>query len=199
MSEDIRQRISCRKLAEDDPLALSNREWLATNGLGGYASGTLSGACTRRYHSLLIAALPAPLGRHVMFNHLAEELEQGDETVVRLNALDLAGVEIERCPEALSEFYLEAGLPVWIFEVGRVRLERRVLLPHLQNTVYVNYRLLTAAGNVRLRLRPSFHFRPHEASVGSGNAPHYTLAAVEQGFELRAHHLPPLRMCLVAK
>src|SRR6266436_281373 len=54
---------------------LVEREWLVTNGLGGYASGTIAGACTRRYHGLLIAALPAPLGRRVMFNHLAEEFK----------------------------------------------------------------------------------------------------------------------------
>ena len=64
---------------------LLGREWLATNGLGGYASGTISGACTRRYHSLLIAALPAPLGRMVMFNHLSEEVKFGDRTILRLD------------------------------------------------------------------------------------------------------------------
>ena len=54
--------------------ALLDREWLVTNGLGGYASGTVAGVPTRRYHGLLIAALPAPLGRMVMLNHLSEQL-----------------------------------------------------------------------------------------------------------------------------
>src|SRR4029077_16932953 len=57
------------------PEVLAEREWLVTNGLGGYASGTLLGAITRRYHGLLIAALPAPLGRVVMLNQLTEHLE----------------------------------------------------------------------------------------------------------------------------
>jgi len=48
-----------------EPDALVTREWLVTNGLGGYASGTVAGVITRRYHGLLIAALPAPLGRTV--------------------------------------------------------------------------------------------------------------------------------------
>ena len=60
------------------PRTLLTREWLVTNGLGGYASGTIAGACTRRYHGLLIAALPAPLGRIVMLNHLFEELRLAD-------------------------------------------------------------------------------------------------------------------------
>src|ERR1700750_2327168 len=64
---------------------LLEREWLVTNGLGGYASGTISGACTRRYHGLLIAALPAPLGRFVMLNHLAEEIKLEDRKVLRLS------------------------------------------------------------------------------------------------------------------
>ena len=55
-------------------------EWLVTNGLGGYASGTISGACTRRYHGLLIAALPTPLGRFMMLNHLLVEIVTPDGT-----------------------------------------------------------------------------------------------------------------------
>ena len=51
---------------------LLSREWLVANGLGGYASGTIAGVASRRYHSLLIAALPAPFGRRVMLNHLSE-------------------------------------------------------------------------------------------------------------------------------
>src|SRR6266542_4007242 len=64
----------------DDPMP--RREWLVTNGLGGYASGTVAGVVTRRYHGLLIAALPAPLGRTMMFNHLIELLSlPGGQTV----------------------------------------------------------------------------------------------------------------------
>src|SRR6476660_3168860 len=57
-----------------DPESLATREWLVTNGLGGYASGTVAGVITRRYHGLLIAALPAPFGRIVMLSHVAEQL-----------------------------------------------------------------------------------------------------------------------------
>jgi glycogen debranching enzyme len=57
---------------EQEHESLLSREWLVTNGLGGYASGTIAGVTTRRYHGLLIAAMPAPLGRMMMFNHLSE-------------------------------------------------------------------------------------------------------------------------------
>ena len=59
-------------------------EWLVANGLGGYASGTVSGAATRRYHGLLIAALPAPFGRVLMLNGLAEEFHLPDDRVVEM-------------------------------------------------------------------------------------------------------------------
>ena len=72
---------------------LLDREWLVTNGLGGYASGTISGAVTRRYHGLLIAALPAPLGRVVMLNHLAEYLRLPDGRVVQFGGEEPGGTE----------------------------------------------------------------------------------------------------------
>src|SRR2546428_7969963 len=70
---------------------LLTREWLVTNGLGGYASGTIAGVASRRYHSLLIAALPAPLGRRVMLNHLPELLRLPDGSSVLFGGEDRAG------------------------------------------------------------------------------------------------------------
>ncbi len=90
-----------------EPHTLLEREWLVTNGLGGYASGTVSGACTRRYHGLLIAALPAPLGRTLMFNHLAEEVRFRDRTGVRLDTEDLSSPPESRGDLALRSFRLE--------------------------------------------------------------------------------------------
>src|SRR5262245_39928670 len=69
---DMVRRIDLGNARGEQARQLMRTEWLATNGLGGYASGTISGAVTWRYHGLLIAALPAPLGRVVMLNHLAE-------------------------------------------------------------------------------------------------------------------------------
>ena len=100
-----------------DPESLATREWLVTNGLGGYASGTVAGVITRRYHGLLIAALPAPLGRTVMLSHIAEQI-RGRRTTDRDRR---AGTHPD-APDAqgtgyLIEFRLEAGLPVWRYDV----------------------------------------------------------------------------------
>ena len=159
---------------------LLNREWLVTNGLGGYASGTVSGAITRRYHGLLIAALPAPLGRMVMWSHVSEFLRFGDDDVVSLGAEERAGGKLD-LPGAdfLREFRLEDGLPIWTYRVRDLVLEKRVLLPHLQNTVHVSYRILDGKERPRLELRPAFHFRHHEAPVDEGPTTPYGLASVE--------------------
>src|SRR5687767_11555847 len=69
--------------AADDLRHTLNKQWLVTNGLGGYASGTISGAVTWRYHGLLIAALPAPLGRTLMLNHLTECVRLKDRRVLQ--------------------------------------------------------------------------------------------------------------------
>src|SRR6202165_6164119 len=97
---------------------LLNREWLVTNGLGGYASGTVSGAVTRRYHGLLIAALPGPLRRVVMWNHVSEFLRFSDDDVVSLGAEERAGGQLDlKGADFLTEFRLEDGLPVWTYHV----------------------------------------------------------------------------------
>ena len=79
---DLVRRISSSQPTggEDDPLL--TREWLVSNGLGGYASGTIAGVPTRRYHGLLISALPAPFGRTVMLHHLTEIVRLTDRTTI---------------------------------------------------------------------------------------------------------------------
>src|SRR6202043_2400803 len=147
---------------------LLNREWLVTNGLGGYASGTVSGAITRRYHGLLIAALPAPLGRMVMWSHVSEFLRFSDDDVVSLGAEERAGGQLDlKSADYLTEFRLEEGLPVWTYRVRDVVVEKRVLLPHLQNTVHVSYQVISKGKPPRLELRPAFHFRRHAEPVDS--------------------------------
>jgi predicted glycogen debranching enzyme len=198
MRAPILHRMPWLALPEKNPEVLLEREWLVTNGLGGYASGTVSGACTRRYHGLLIAALSAPLGRFVMLNHLSEEIKLEDRKVLRLDSEEVPGSQFQQSTESLGEFRLEMGLPVWHFEIGGVQLEKRILLPYLQNTADVIYRLISAPGSVRLRLRPSVHFRPHEAPVSGELADAYELSTKRDRIEVRHEPAPPLRMLVKA-
>ncbi|HEY8460760.1 MAG TPA: glycogen debranching enzyme N-terminal domain-containing protein, partial [Blastocatellia bacterium] len=175
------------------------KEWLVTNGLGGYASGTVAGVATRRFHGLLIAALPAPFGRTMMFNHLFEQAHtRGGETATLCGEERRPGEVMMPCADILAEFRLEMGLPVWRYEIGDMTLEKRVVMPHLQNTVYVNYRLISGQGPAWLELRPALHFRPHEGLVSEPPPDPYTLVIVEDRYEIiGGQEYPPLRMRLL--
>ncbi|HJR61946.1 MAG TPA: amylo-alpha-1,6-glucosidase [Vicinamibacterales bacterium] len=175
---------------------MPRREWLVTNGLGGYAAGTVAGVVTRRYHGLLVAALPAPLGRIVMLNHLLERVRIGGGAPLWLGDEDeVAGPNAADRTGHLAEFRLELGLPVWRYVIENVVIEKRVLMPHGQNTVHVTYRLLSGEGPVRLTLRPSVHFRAYEAPVDASPSLNYTLMASHQGYELLSTgEFPPMRL-----
>jgi predicted glycogen debranching enzyme len=182
-----------------DPVLLLTREWLVTNALGGYASASVSGACTRRYHGLLIAALPRTLGRIVMLSHFAEEIALPDETVIDFGGEELSEEHLNlHAAEFLTEFRLEAGLPVWRYDIRGCTIEKRLVMPHLQNTVYISYRLLCDNGLIRLRLRPAMHFREHEAPVSLPLDKPYTVRAVGDHYEVAAadDKIPPLRFRL---
>src|SRR5438105_11929691 len=119
-------------VADPSPDALVTREWLVTNGLGGYASGTVAGVITRRYHGLLIAALPAPLGRVLMLSHVAEQVRWPNGPRAEIGGREQSR-SLEARPEAgyLTEFRLEAGLPVWRYQTDEgLVLEKRLVLTH---------------------------------------------------------------------
>ena len=103
---------------------LLRREWLVTNGLGGYASGTLSGSVTWRYHGLLIAALPAPLGRIMTLSHLSEKvrLPGGEEMLLGGDELGQDDLSLYGA-DYLVDFRLEFGLPVWQYEIEGATIE----------------------------------------------------------------------------
>jgi predicted glycogen debranching enzyme len=174
------------------------REWLVTNGLGGYASGTLGGVTTRRYHGLLIAALRAPLGRYMMLNHVSELVRLPDGVQARFGGEERVGGSLElHGAEHLVEFQLEMGLPVWKYRVGQAVFEKRILMPHRQNTVHIYYRLVAGPEPVHFRLRPSLHFRPHDAPVSEKLELPYSLGVTDDRFEItHPGHSPPLRLRL---
>jgi glycogen debranching enzyme len=182
----------------DEP-ALLKPEWLVTNGLGGYASGTIAGPVTRRYHGLLVAALPTPLGRMVLLSHLWERVRLPDRTVVVLTAEDRAGALELAGARNLLEFRLEDGLPVWRYDLGGIELEQRVLMPHGQNTVYVRYALAGNHGPLRLTLRPSTPFRSHHAPVSEPLPGPLIVTATADRYDVACgESLPTLRFALQA-
>lgn len=174
---------------------LLTREWLVTNGLGGYASGTVSGVITRGFHGYLVAALAAPLGRVMMFNDLVEKLTLPNGSEVQLGGEERAGAQVQlHGADFLSEFRLDMGLPVWRYQAGGITLEKRLMMPRGQNTVYVSYRILQGEGDVKLSLRPSIHFRPHNAPVTEHFDTSYTLSVLDADrYEISSDD-PPLSL-----
>jgi predicted glycogen debranching enzyme len=190
------RRMPWREVSGTAPEVLLGREWLVTNGLGGYASNTVAGVPTRSYHGLLIAALPAPLGRTLLLNDVSELVRlPGKENVAFGGAEYLGGhVDLEGTYHLL-DFSLDAGLPVWRYEIEGVVIEKRLWMPHWLNTVILRYRLLEGTGPIRLKLLPTVQLRPYDSPVNTPLPGPFHLHIVEGRVELVGPPaLSPLRM-----
>ncbi|WP_448189038.1 amylo-alpha-1,6-glucosidase [Azospirillum sp. sgz301742] len=187
-----------RDILTSAPDAALTREWLVSNGLGGYASSSVSGAVTRRYHGLLIAALPAPLGRVVMLSQLNDVIILPDGTERRLTSHDPGPNSRSGDWQGhVAEFRLEMGLPVWRYELDGIIIEKQVVLPYRQNIVHVTYRVVKAPEAVQLRLRPVLAFRRLEAAVDQPLARDYRVVADGHHYDVWAGpDLPVLRMTI---
>ncbi len=185
-------------LNDQERQQLQKTEWLVTNGMGGYASGTLSGALTRVFHGYLIAALPSPFGRTMMLNDVLELAVLPDDRIVPLNGLETEARDFPRFPKALTNFSLDAGLPVWTYEIEGTTIEKRLCVPRGQNTTYITYSV-TAGNAVALQLRPLVNMRQHEQAVDTALG-EYTFTVRDHHYEIKASSdLPPLRLKLLDK
>ena len=101
-----------------DLTAAEQREWLVTNGLGGFASGTVAGLLTRRYHGLLVAALKPPLGRTLLVAKLDETAEYDGQSYLLSTNRWADGIVNLHGYQHVESFHLEGTTPVWIFACG---------------------------------------------------------------------------------
>ena len=184
---NVLRKIDLRKASAAHVREVLQREWLQTNGLGGYASGTVCGMISRRYHGLLVAALPPPLGRVVMLNHLAEFLRLPNGQRVQIGGNDPShGSESTEMPHAIREFRLEHGIPHWIYEHEGIVIEKSFLMVHGQNTVHISYRLRSPHQDILLELAPSVAFRCHEHDVTEAFRNGYVISVEDQGYAISA-------------
>jgi predicted glycogen debranching enzyme len=153
-----------KSVCADLPAGLG-REWLDTNGLGGFACGTISGANTRRYHGLLTAALHPPGSRRLLLSKLEETLIAGDRRI-DLATNEYSGAVHPEGYRLLSDFRLDP-FPIWTFEVSGVRLEKSVFMLQGSNAVQVEYKLLQAPEGIglALELRPLIAFRDYHSTT----------------------------------
>jgi predicted glycogen debranching enzyme len=195
MPHEEPSRILWQGSHDADPGPLLEREWLVTNGLGGYASSSLAGVPTRAYHGLLVAALPAPWGRVLLCSAVVERVQLPDGEVVQLGGIETSdGPFLPRDAVHLREFRLDVGLPVWRYDVAGRTIEKRVWMPRWRNTAIVRYELLDDGPPLRLDLEPLIHRRSYEAPVSTPlpanldlhlSGPMVTLSSPEGGPVLR--------------
>ena len=123
-----------------DPGEACSREWLETNGIGGFACSTIIGLNTRRYHALLTAATQPPVGRVVLLSKVDETLLLGDRRF-ELSANRYRDVSSPHGYEYLASFRLDP-FPVFRYRCGDIQLEKTVFLVQGENTVVIQYELM---------------------------------------------------------
>jgi predicted glycogen debranching enzyme len=149
------------------------REWLETNGLGGFASSTIVGLNTRRYHGLLVAATKPPVGRVVMLSKLEETLFIGGQAF-ELSANRYPGVVHPEGFRYLKQFRLDP-FPVFAYEIEDIEIEKSVFMIYGENSTVVQYELKTKddsekAKSLWLELRPLIAFRDYHGTTHENGA-----------------------------
>ncbi len=133
--------------------AAEAREWIVTNGLGGFASGTVAGTATRRYHGLLIAALQPPTGRTLLVSGVDESVSYlGTRYSLATNRW-LSGFVSPSGYLQIENFFLEGTKPVWQYALADALLEKRVWMKQGENTTYVQYSLVRASEPVKMETK----------------------------------------------
>ncbi len=183
----------------------TNHEWLVTNGIGGFASGTLSGVLTRRYHGLLVAALQPPLGRTLLVSKLDETATYDTQSYPLFTNSWSAGSYFTDGHKLIDSFHLDGTSPVWRYAVGDALLEKRLWMQQGANTTYVTYTLLRGRAPLTLSAKVIVNYRDYHGSTSAGDwemeidgtpnglriqarddaAPYYLLSA---NGRLRRHH-----------
>jgi predicted glycogen debranching enzyme len=172
----------------DDSLS---KEWLETNGLGGFACSTILGANTRRQHGLLVAALHPPVDRHVLLSKFEERvLVGGHEHHISTNLYP--GTIYPHGFNIQTEFRLHPW-PTFRFATADFEIEKTIFLVHAENTVVVGYKNLRARGPMELKVRPLLAFRDYHSLAKRNNAANMAVQRAENFVSVQPFaHLPRL-------
>jgi len=162
------------------------REWLVTNGIGGYASGTVAGLLTRRYHGLLIAALKPPLGRTLMLAKLDETILYGDRFYPLNTNRWGDGIVSPEGYLCVEQFSLEGTVPVWRFAYIDALLEKRVWMQQGTNTTYIQYASVRATAPLQLGLKAMVNYRDYH-SITQANSWQMAVESIDRGICITAY------------
>lgn len=180
-----------------------NHEWLATNGLGGYAAGTINGATTRSYHGLLVAALRPPVERSVLVTKIDEEVEVARERsqsqIYKLGVNEYQDGTIDPLGyNYLERFALDGDIPIFIYQLNQhITLEKRVWMEYGQNTTYVQYEMRpildeeASKATITLHLLPFCLYRDHHATTQGSNDWRFLVDNERNSIRVRAYNNAP--------
>jgi predicted glycogen debranching enzyme len=179
----------------NDVKAGLEREWLVTNGLGGYASGSILGATTRGYHGLLVAALRPPVERFVLVTKADEEITLPDGHIFRLGVNEYEDGTID--PQGhtyLASFALEGDIPCFTYQLAdHLRLEKRIWMEYGENTTYVQYVLRDFSSQelydepLLLTISPFCLYRDYHSITRGAPDWHFQVENLENGCLVRAY------------
>lgn len=156
-----------RNICNDFKLATAH-EWFVTNGIGGFASGTVCDTNTRRYHGLLMAAFTPPVARTLLVAALDVIVRYGSNQY-RLLTHEFADGTVD--PHGylhLESFHLDDGMPIWRYAFADALIEKRVLMQPSKNTVYVNFSVLRASAALDMELTPLCTYRDYHSHNDGG-------------------------------
>ncbi|GCA81228.1 amylo-alpha-1,6-glucosidase [Microcystis aeruginosa] len=163
------------------------REWLVTNGIGGFAAGTVAGLLTRCYHGLLIAALAPPTQRTLLVTKIDESV-QYNQKLYHLASNRWLGATIE--PQGyinIESFHLEGTIPVWTFICGDALLEKRIWMEQGENTTYTHYTYLRGNSPLTLNLTAFVNYRDFHGNTQSFNW-QMDISPLEKGVRVIAYN-----------
>ncbi|MEO0928223.1 MAG: amylo-alpha-1,6-glucosidase [Cyanobacteria bacterium J06643_13] len=161
MSLKFGREVSC------DQAIAESREWLITNGIGGYASGTVAGILTRNYHGLLVAALEPPVARTLLLTKLDETVSYIGKSYALAANRWADGTIAPQGYLNIESFSLDGTIPVWRFALADGLLEKRIWMQQGENTTYISYGYLRGSQPLGLSLKAIVNHRSYHGGTNS--------------------------------
>ncbi|NJO95451.1 MAG: glycogen debranching protein [Pleurocapsa sp. CRU_1_2] len=165
--------------------ASEQKEWLVTNGIGGYASGTVSGLLTRSYHGLLLATLEPPLGITLMLTKLDETVDYNGVFYPLYSNRWADGTVAPQGYKKLESFHLDGTTPVWVYACADALIEKRVWMQQKDNTTYVRYKMLRGSLPLSLSLKALVNYRDRHSTTQSQDL-NYEITNQKHGIKIKA-------------
>jgi predicted glycogen debranching enzyme len=176
-----------------------SKEWLITNGLGGYASSSIPGVNTRKYHGLLVAALNPPGDRTVCLSKLDEDVIVGNATY-RFGANEFQDGFFPEGYTLINQFSI-SPFPTYIYEAGDLTLEKTIVMPQNRNAVAIIYHLQNeAASEATVRLYPLLTYRYFHTVIDRHRTPlDFKTENKPDAFQVTFQYPPATLVCRVTE